>query len=100
MTAVHEERTASEPAASDFVAGEPLLNHRDDEIELIPPDSLTEIAAVTHETTTDDDPNVSAWGIYGVLPDNSIDNLADCPSKQVADAIASTLNHQYGRKAA
>ncbi len=67
---------------------------------LIPPDSLTEIAAVTHETTTDDDPNVSAWGIYGVLPDNSIDNLADCPSKQIADAIASTLNHQYGRKAA
>lgn len=66
----------------------------------IPPDSLTEIAAVTHETTTDDDPNVSAWGIYGVLPDNSIDNLADCPSKQVANAIASTLNHQYGRKAA
>ena len=66
----------------------------------IPPDSLTEIAAVTHETTTADDPNVSAWGIYGVLPDNSIDNLADCPSKQVADAIASTLNHQYGRKAA
>lgn len=41
MTAVHEERTASEPAASDFVAAEPLLNHRDDEIELIPPDSLT-----------------------------------------------------------
>ena len=41
----------------------------------IPPDSLTEIAAVTHETTTDDDPNVSAWGIYGVLPDNSIDRL-------------------------
>ncbi len=66
----------------------------------IPPDSLTEIAAVTHETTTDDDPNVSAWGIYGVLSDNSIDNLADCPSKQIADAIASTLNHQYGRKAA
>lgn len=66
----------------------------------IPPDSLTEIAAVTHETTTDDDPNVSAWGIYGVLSDNSIDNLADCPSKQVADAIAGTLNRQYGRKAA
>lgn len=66
----------------------------------IPPDSLTEVAAVTHETPPDDDPNVSAYGVYGVLFDNTIDNLADCPTKPIAEAIAGALNVQYGRKAA
>ncbi len=66
----------------------------------IPPDSLTEVAAVCHETATDDDPNISAWGVYGVLFDNSIDNLADCPTQEIAEAIADALNIQYGRKAA
>ena len=66
----------------------------------IPADSLTEVAAVCHETATDDDPNISAWGVYGVLFDNSIDNLADCPTQEIAEAIADTLNIQYGRKAA
>ena len=41
MTAVHDERTATESETGDSAAAEPLLNHRDDEIELIPPDSLT-----------------------------------------------------------
>ena len=66
----------------------------------IPPDSLAEIAAVCHETTHDADPNNSAWGVYGVLFDQSIDNLADCPTKEIAEAIADALNIQYGRKAA
>jgi len=66
----------------------------------IPPDSLTEVAAVCHETATDDDPNISAWGVYGVLFDNSIDSLADCPTREIAEAIADALNIQYGRKAA
>ena len=66
----------------------------------IPPDSLTEVAAVSHETADDDDPNISAWGVYGVLFDQSIDNLADCPTKAIAEAIADALNIQYGRKAA
>ena len=66
----------------------------------IPPDPLTEVAAVCHETATDDDPNISAWGVYGALFDNSIDNLADCPTQEIAEAIADTLNIQYGRKAA
>ena len=66
----------------------------------IPPDSLTEVAAVCHETTTEDDPNISAWGVYGVLFDQSIDNLADCPTKEIAEVIADALNIQYGRKAA
>jgi len=66
----------------------------------IPPNSLTEIAAVCHETVNDDDPNVSAWGVYGVLFDNSIDNLADCPTKAIAEAIAGALTTLYRRKAA
>ena len=67
----------------------------------IPPDSQTEIAAVCHETTdNDNDPNISAFGVYGVLFDQSIDNLADCPTKEIAEAIADALNIQYGRKAA
>ena len=67
----------------------------------IPPDSLTEIAVVCHETTdNDNDPNISAFGVYGVLFDNSIDSLADCPTKEIAEAIADALTIQYGRKAA
>ena len=66
----------------------------------IPPDSLTEVAAVCHETTTDDDPNISAWGVYGVLFDQSVDHIADCPTKALADAVAEALNKQYGKEAA
>lgn len=61
----------------------------------IPPDSLTAVAAACHETTTDDDHNISAWGVYGVLFDQSIDNVADCPTKAIAEAIADALNIQY-----
>ena len=67
----------------------------------IPPDSLTEIAAVCHETTdNDNDPNISAFGVYGVLFDQSVDNIADCPTKALADAVAEALNKQYGKEAA
>ncbi len=67
----------------------------------IPPDSLTEIAAVCHETTdNDNDPNISAFGVYGVLFDQSVDSIADCPTKAFADAVAEALNKQYGKKTA
>ncbi|TXT25409.1 MAG: hypothetical protein FD131_4610 [Rhodocyclaceae bacterium] len=57
----------------------------------IHPDSLADVAVVSHETTTDDDPNISVWGVYGALSDGSIDNIADCPTKAVADAICLAL---------
>ena len=66
-----------------------------------PPDSLTEIAVVCHETTdNDNDPNISAFGVYGVLFDQSVDHIADCPTKALADAVAEALNKQYGKEAA
>ena len=62
---------------------------------------LTEIAAVCHETTdNDNDPNISAFGVYGVLFDQSVDHIADCPTKALADAVAEALNKQYGKEAA
>ena len=57
----------------------------------IPPDDLTDVAVVSHETTNDDDQNISAWGVYGVLFDGSMDNLSDSPTKEIADAICSSL---------
>lgn len=63
----------------------------------IPPDALTEIAAVSFRTTEANDPLVSAWGVYGVLFDQSEDHLADCPTQALAIAIADTLNLHHGK---
>ena len=57
----------------------------------IPPDDLTDVAAVSHETANDDDSNISAWGVYGILFDGSMDNLSDSPTRVIADAICSSL---------
>lgn len=64
---------------------------------VIPAEDLTIIPAVTHETTSADDPDAYAWGIYGVLLDSSIDHLADCPTKPIADAVALAINTYYGK---
>lgn len=60
----------------------------------IPPSALTEVPVVTREITGDDDPNASAFGIYGILPDQSFEHVADCPSQVVAEAIANLMNIQ------
>lgn len=64
----------------------------------IPPDALTEIPAVCHETADEGDPNISSFGVYGVLFDQSEDHIADCPTKELADAVATALNSHYGKE--
>jgi len=65
--------------------------------ETISLDDLTEIPAVTHETASESDPNVSAWGVYGLLFDSSVDHVADCASKAIAEGVADALNFRFGR---
>ena len=66
----------------------------------IAPCDLTQIPVVSREITGNDDPNVSAWGIYGVLADQSIEHMADCPSQELADAIAEAINFRLCMRAA
>lgn len=68
--------------------------------EAIPVEQITSVPAAAHMTTHPGDANVSSWGIYGELFDNSVDHLADCPTQQIADAVAAALNTHYGRRPA
>ncbi len=65
----------------------------------IPPDSLTEIAAVCHETTdNDDDPNISAFGVYGVLFDQSVDSMLIAQRGRLPTRSPKHSTNSTGRK--
>ncbi|MBS4020085.1 MAG: hypothetical protein KGZ68_17820 [Dechloromonas sp.] len=66
----------------------------------IPPESLQEVAVVSHVFADDSDPNVSTWAVFGVLADKSVDNLADCPTRAIAQAIADSLSATHSKAAA
>lgn len=60
--------------------------------EPIAPADLQRIAVASREPTGGGDPNVSAWGIYGEPADGEIEHVADCPTQEIAEAIARLLN--------
>ena len=55
------------------------------------PELLTSVPVVSYEPTHEQDPNACAWGLYGVLPDQTETHLADCPTKALADALAAAV---------
>ncbi len=60
--------------------------------EPIAPSDLQQVPVVSREPTSADDPNISAWGVYGELPAGEIAHLADSAVQAVAEAIALALS--------
>ena len=60
--------------------------------EPIAPADLQHVPVASREPTDGDDPNVSAWGVYNESPEGVITHLADCPTQEVAEAIARAIN--------
>ena len=60
--------------------------------EPIAPGDLQHVAVASREPTDGDDPNVSAWGVYGEAADGVVTHLADSPTREIAEAIAFALN--------
>lgn len=59
----------------------------------IAPGDLQHVAVASREPTEGEDPNVSAWGVYGESAEGVVEHVADCATQAVAVAIADALNH-------
>lgn len=58
----------------------------------IAPGALQHVAVASREPADGDDPNVSAWGVYGESAEGVVEHVADCPTQDVAEAVAAALN--------
>lgn len=65
--------------------------------EPISPADLQRVAVASREPTDGDDPNVSAWGVYGESAESVVEHVADCPTQAVAEAVAYALNQSLLR---
>lgn len=77
-------------------AVKPIVAFAADGLPISPVD-LAEIAAVRHEPTTEHDPNVSSWGVYGVRFNGELASLCDCATREIAEAIGASLQHCFRR---